>query len=140
MKPLTENDIRESFVNALPGDLDRLPIPGLHEMLWEDREFLGWRDPQAHHRGYIVHWMDDRPVGLVVRSSSSSVRLFTAPKAGEAGLNGNTLGTYICEDLACSLLIRVAPPHLNPPEQIARRSAGLAERVQGFTANVMKTA
>jgi hypothetical protein len=68
------------------------------------------------------------------------VRLFTAPKAGEAGLNGNTLGTYICEDLACSLLIRVAPPHLNPPEQIARRSAGLAERVQGFTANVMKTA
>jgi len=160
MKPLTENDIRESFVNALPGDLDRLPIPGLHEMLWEDREFLGWRDPQAHHRGYIVHWMHDRPVGLVVRSSSSSlrpgiaamcslchspqpatqVRLFTAPKAGEAGLNGNTLGTYICEDLACSLLIRVAPPHLNPPEQIARRSAGLAERVQGFTANVMKTA
>jgi len=160
MKPLTENDIRESFVNALPGDLDRLPIPGLHEMLWEDREFLGWRDPQAHHRGYIVHWMDGRPVGLMVRSSSSSlrpgiaamcslchspqpatqVRLFTAPKAGEAGLNGNTLGTYICEDLACSLLIRVAPPHLNPPEQIARRSAGLAERVQGFTANVMKTA
>jgi hypothetical protein len=160
MKPLTETDIRESFVNAQPGDLDRLPIPGLHEMLWDEREFLGWRDPQAHQRGYIVHWMDDRPVGLVVRSSSSSlrpgiaamcslchspqpatqVRLFTAPKAGEAGLNGNTLGTYICEDLACSLLIRVAPPHLNPPEQIARRSAGLAERVQGFTANVMKTA
>ncbi|KPG87072.1 FBP domain-containing protein [Frigoribacterium sp. RIT-PI-h] len=160
MKPRPENDIRESFVNALPGGLDRLPIPGLHEMLWEDREFLGWRDPQAPHRGYMVHWMDDRPVGLVVRSSSSSlrpgiaamcslchspqpatqVRLFTAPKAGEAGLNGDTLGTYICEDLACSLLIRVAPPHLNPPEQIARRSAGLAERVQGFTANVMKTA
>ena len=160
MKPLTETDIRESFVNALPGDLDRLPIPGLHEMLWDDREFLGWRDPQAHQRGYIVHWMDDRPVGLVVRSSGSSlrpgiaamcslchspqpatqVRLFTAPKAGEAGLNGSTLGTYICEDLACSLLIRVAPPHLNPPEQIERRAAGLSDRVQGFTATVMKTA
>ena len=123
MKPLTETDIRESFVNALPGDLDRLPIPGLHEMLWDEREFLGWRDPQAHQRGYIVHWMDDRPVGLVVRSSGSSlrpgiaamcslchspqpatqVRLFTAPKAGDAGANGDTIGTYICEDLACSL-------------------------------------
>ena len=160
MKPLTESDIRESFVNALPGDLDRLPIPGLHEMLWTDREFLGWRDPQAHQRGYIVHWVDDLPVGLVVRSSGASlrpgiaarcslchspqpatqVRLFTAPKAGEAGANGDTVGTYICEDLACSLLIRVAPPHLNPPEQIERRAAGLAERVRGFTANVMKTA
>ena len=160
MKPLTETDIRESFVNALPGDLDRLPIPGLHEMLWDEREFLGWRDPQAARRGYIVSWIDDRPVGIVVRSAGGSlrpgiaamcsfchspqpatqVRLFTAPKAGEAGLNGNTLGTYICEDLACSLLIRVAPPHLNPPEQIERRSVGLTERVRGFTANVMKTA
>ncbi|WP_423923126.1 FBP domain-containing protein [Frigoribacterium sp. 2-23] len=160
MKPLTETDIRESFVNAMPGDLDRLPIPGLHEMIWTDREFLGWRDPQAHLRGYIVHWMDDRPVGLVVRSSGASlrpgiaamcsmchspqpatqVRLFTAPRAGEAGLNGNTLGTYMCEDLACSLLIRVAPPHLNPPEQIARRAAGLTERMQGFTTTVMETA
>ena len=160
MKPLTESDIRGSFVNALPGDLDRLPIPGLHEVLWDEREFLGWRDPQAHLRGYVVHWMDDRPVGLVLRSSSASlrpgiaamcslchspqpatqVRLFTAPKAGEAGLHGSTLGTYICEDLACSLLIRVAPPHLNPPEQIRRRAEGLSERVQGFTANVLRTA
>ncbi|ARC56272.1 hypothetical protein AS850_04175 [Frondihabitans sp. 762G35] len=160
MKPLTEEDIRSSFVNAMPGDLDRLPIPGLHEMLWDEREFLGWRDSQAHLRGYIVHWMDDRPVGLVVRTASSAlrpgiaamcslchspqpatqVRLFTAPRAGEAGLNGNTLGTYICEDLACSLLIRVAPPHLNPPSRIAERAAGLAERVQNFTADIMKTA
>lgn len=160
MKPLTEDDIRSSFVNALPGDLDRLPIPGLHEMLWDDREFLGWRDPQAHLRGYIVSWLDDRPTGLVVRTASTTlrpgiaamcslchspqpatqVRLFTAPRAGEAGLNGNTVGTYICEDLACSLLIRVAPPHLNPPERIAERAAGLLSRVQNFTADIMKTA
>ena len=90
MKPLTENDIRESFVNALPGDLDRLPIPGLHEMLWEDREFLGWRDPQAHHRGYIVHWMDGRPVGLVVRSSSSSLAPDTARQPGSHTRPGTT--------------------------------------------------
>lgn len=160
MKPLTEEDIRSSFVNAQPGDLERLPIPGLHEMLWEEREFLGWRDHQAHLRGYIVHWMDGRPTGLVVRTSSSAlrpgiaamcslchspqpatqVRLFTAPRAGEAGLNGNTLGTYICEDLACSLLIRVAPPHLNPPERIAERADGLLRRVQNFTADIMRTA
>lgn len=160
MKPLTEDDIRSSFVNAQPGDLDRLPIPGLHEMLWDEREFLGWRDPQAHLRGYIVSWVDERPTGLVVRTASTTlrpgiaamcslchspqpatqVRLFTAPRAGEAGLNGNTVGTYICEDLACSLLIRVAPPHLNPPERIAERAAGLLSRVQNFTADIMKTA
>lgn len=160
MRPLTETDIRDSFVNALPGDLDRLPIPGLHEMLWDEREFLGWRDPQAHQRGYLVHWMDDRPVGLVLRSSSRSlrpgiaamcslchspqpatqVRLFTTPRAGEAGLNGDTIGTYICEDLACSLLIRVAPAHLNPPSQVARRAEELTTRVQGFTANVLRPA
>ena len=53
MKPLTEADIRSSFVNATPDELAQLPIPGLHEMLWDEREFLGWRDPQAARRGYF---------------------------------------------------------------------------------------
>lgn len=160
MKPLTEEDIRSSFVNATDGELDRLPIPGLHETLWNEREFLGWRDPQAARRGYIVHWMSGKPTGILVRAApgtmrpgiaamcsfchspqpATQVRLFTAPRAGEAGRNGNTIGSYICEDLACSLLIRVAPPHLNPPELIARRGEALLGRVHSFTANVLKTA
>jgi hypothetical protein len=158
VQPLTEADIRASFVNASPREIERMPIPGLHETLWNEREYLGWRDPQAARLGYIVHWMNDRPTGIIVRAASGTlragiaamcsfchspqpatqVRLFTAPRAGESGLNFNTIGTYICEDLACPFLIRVAPPHLNPPELIATRGAALLQRVQNFTADVMK--
>lgn len=162
MRPLTEEDIRSSFVNATDEQLDRLPLPGLHETIWDDREFLGWRDGQAAQLGYLVHWdaSEEHPIGIVVRAASGSmragiaamcsfchspqpatqVRLFSTPRAGEAGRNGNTLGTYICEDLACSLLIRRQPPHLNPPQLIARRGGELLQRVRSFTANVMKTA
>jgi len=160
VKPLTEADIRSSFVNATPEELDRMPIPGLHETIWEEREFLGWRDPQAARLGYLVHWADDRPVGVILRAAPGSlragiaamcsfchspqpatqVRMFSAPRAGEAGRNGNTVGTYICEDLACPHLIRTAPPHLNPPHLIATRGAAMLSRVQSFTAGIMKSA
>ncbi|MCX7522904.1 FBP domain-containing protein [Microbacterium sp. STN6] len=158
MKPLTEADIRSSFVNATPEQLHRLPIPGLHETIWNEREFLGWRDPAAAHLGYIVHWMDDRPTGIVLRAPNGSLRtgisamcslchssqpatqvkLFTAPRAGEAGRNGNSIGSYICEDLACPLLIRITPPRADQREFIEARSAGLLRRVQNFTADVMR--
>ena len=159
MKPLTESDIRSSFVNASPAEIESIPIPGLHEMLWDEREYLGWRDHSAPLRGYIVSWIDGRPVGIQVRTAGSNrrgiagmcslchtpqpmtqVSLFSAPKAGAAGENGDTLGTYICDDLACSLIIRMAPPHLNPPEMLRRKADGLLERVHSFTSNVMKTA
>jgi hypothetical protein len=160
VKPLTEEDIRSSLVNASPREIERMPIPGLHETLWEEREYLGWRDPQAAQLGYIVHWMNGQATGIVVRAArgtlrpgiaamcsfchtpqpATQVRLFSAPRAGESGRNFNTIGTYICEDLACSLLIRIAPAHLNPPELIATRGAALLRRVQNFTADVMKPA
>jgi hypothetical protein len=38
--------------------------------------------------------------------SGSGVSLFAAAKAGAAGRQGNTVGTYICADLACSLYVR----------------------------------
>lgn len=159
MKPLTESDIRSSFVNASAQEIELIPIPGLHEMLWDEREFLGWRDHSAPLRGYIVSWFDGRAVGIQVRTAGGNrrgiagmcslchtpqpmtqVSLFSAPKAGAAGENGDTLGTYICDDLACSLIIRMAPPHLNPPELLQRKADGLLRRVQNFTADVMKTA
>jgi hypothetical protein len=160
VKPLTEDDIRSSFVNATDEQLARLPIPGIHETLWSEREFLGWRDPQASRLGYIVHWMDGRPTGILVRAASgglrpgiaamcsfchssqpaTQVRMFSAPRAGEAGRNGNTIGSYICDDLACSLLIRITPQHVQSSERLAERGAALLTRVQNFTATVMKTA
>lgn len=160
---MTPADIRASFVNASQGEAERVPMPGLHEVLWNDREYLGWRDQQAHQRGYLVHWIDDRPVGLLLRASefslqpgiaamcslcritrrSDEVTLFSAPRAGQAGRDGNTVGTYICDDLACSHLIRILPPATplqDPAELLTTRIAGLTERVRNFTADIMKTA
>jgi hypothetical protein len=163
VKPLTEGDIRASFVNATQGEVDRMPLPGLHEVIWESREFLGWRDPGSR-RGYLVHWRDDTPIGIVVRASevplrpgisamcalcrtpqpSSQVTLFSAPRAGESGRNGNSIGTYICDDLACSIIIRITPGshplQPGPDDLIAARAAGLLERLHAFTADVMKNA
>lgn len=164
MKALTPDDIRQSFVNATDEQLERMQLPGLHEVIWEEREYLGWRDTKAHQRGYLVHWSGDRPIGIVLRASdfslepgigamcslcritqpSRQVTLFTAQRAGRPGLDGNTIGTYICDDLACSMLIRILPspsPMQPAPEEVlAHRREGLLERVAGFTATVASTA
>lgn len=162
MKPLTDGEIRRSFVNASKGEIDRMPMPGLHEVMWESREYLGWRDPGAPLRGFLVHWVGDTPIGVFLRASEPSLRpgisamcvlcrtpqpsgqvtLFSAPRAGEAGRNGNSVGTYICDDLACSMIIRILPAahpmQPDPAEVLEKRIAGLKERVESFTAGVMK--
>ena len=55
---------------------------------------------------------------------------------GAAGRNGNTVGTYICADLACAQRVRIEiPPWLqdrDPDEVVAERAAELRERVGGF--------
>ena len=164
MKSLTEAEIRDSIVNASKGEIERMPLPGLHEVIWDSREYLGWRDPQAQQRGYLVHWAGDRPVGIVLRASeiplspgisamcslcrtpqpSDQVTLFSAARAGQSGRDGNTVGTYICSDLACSIIIRILPPSQpmqpTPEEIVAARATVLLERVTAFTAGVLKTA
>jgi hypothetical protein len=163
VQPLTPELIRGSFVNASQVEAERVPMPGLHEVIWADREYLGWRDQQAHQRGYLVQWMGDRVVGIVLRASefslqpgiaamcslcritraSDQVTLFSAPRAGQAGRDGNTIGTYICADLACSHLIRVLPPSSpmkTAHELLTERIEGLSTRVASFVADVMRTA
>ncbi|MGV8884724.1 MAG: FBP domain-containing protein [Microbacteriaceae bacterium] len=164
MKPLTEANIRASIVNASKGEIQRMPLPGLHEVIWESREFLGWRDPKAPAKGYLVHWVEDRAVGITLRASEAALRrgitamcslcrtsqpsdqvtLFTAARAGQPGRDGNTVGTYICSDLACSIIIRILPPaqpmQPAPEEIVASRAAALQERVIAFTAGVLTTA
>lgn len=163
MKQLSEAEIRTSIVNAEGAEVERMPVPGLHEVVWDDREYLGWRDPSLATRGYLVYWRGDQPVGLVLRAAESrpqvgaaicslcntqqpagQVTLFSAAKAGEAGRAGNSVGTYICADLACSLLIRVAPPESisgrTTAELIAERAAGLSARLDAFASRVLERA
>ena len=162
MKSLSPAQIRASFVNVTQGEAQRIPMPPLHDVIWDDREYLGWRDQQSQQRGYLVQWVGDRAVGIVLRASefslqpgipamcalcgitrpSDQVTLFSAPRAGQPGRDGNTIGTYLCDDLACSHLIRVLPPAtaLQTPDEVLRqRIDGLLSRMGRFTANVMKT-
>jgi FBP C-terminal treble-clef zinc-finger len=166
VKPLTEAEIRRSFVNCSRGEAKALTLPrGFDELAWGELEMLGWRDPKAPLRGYIVVQGvvlegGDEPVGIAVRAAESrmssrtaamcllcqtgqsgdAVSLFTARRTGEAGRNGNTVGTYMCADLACSRRVRTdIPPWLrerDPAEVVAERAAELRERVRGFVAAV----
>ncbi|UAK29965.1 FBP domain-containing protein [Nocardia asteroides] len=125
MEPVTERDIRSSFVNCSKGDAKRLPVPrDLDERPWADLDFLGWSDPSFPGRGYLVVPQDDRLVGVALRFATAGtgraqmcticltthtgggVSLMTAHKAGESGRKGNSVGAYMCTDLACSLYAR----------------------------------
>ncbi|NEB00832.1 FBP domain-containing protein [Streptomyces sp. SID13726] len=126
MEPLTEQEIRAAFVNCTKGEAKRLSVPrDLAERPWEDLDYLGWRDPQAPDRAYLVTVLDGRPSAVQLRAGSrgfsqtrksmcslcltvhsGGVSLMVAPKAGKAGQQGNSVGAYICDDLACSLYVR----------------------------------
>jgi hypothetical protein len=161
MRPMTEQQVRRSFVNCSRGEAQGLSLPkGFADLDWAETDVLGWRDPKAPLRGYLVTETADGAVGIAVRAADSrmsgrtavmcllcqtaqtgdAVSLFTARRTGEAGRNGNTVGTYICADLGCSDRVRTdIPPWLqlrDPAEVIAERAAELRERVAGFVGAV----
>ncbi|MEU5832897.1 FBP domain-containing protein [Streptomyces diacarni] len=126
MKALTEPEIRSAFVNCTKGEAKRLAIPrDLADRPWGALDFLGWRDPQAPGRAYLATEFEGRTRAVALRSPAPAswqarrgmcsmcltphtggVSLMVAPKAGKAGQQGNSVGTYICGDLECSLYVR----------------------------------
>ncbi|CAL9599457.1 hypothetical protein SUDANB58_05407 [Streptomyces sp. enrichment culture] len=155
MRPLTEQDIRSSFVNCSKGEARRLAVPrDLAERPWEDLDFLGWRDPGAPDRTHLVTEREGRLVGVAMRFQPArrgflqrslcslcltshprgGVSLMTARKAGAAGREGNSVGLYMCTDLACSLYVRGK----KVPETGARfeESLTLEEQIARTTGNL----
>ncbi|GAA2251072.1 FBP domain-containing protein [Streptomyces amakusaensis] len=128
MDPLTEKQIRSSFVNCSKGEAKRLKLPlDFAELPWPDLDFVGWIDPGAPLRAHLVVPRPDGPTGITLRvpgtrntsavksslcgicltaHASSGVALMVAPLAGPSGREGNTVGMYLCADLACSLYLR----------------------------------
>ncbi|MFD5100984.1 FBP domain-containing protein [Streptomyces albidochromogenes] len=128
MDPLTDQQIRSSFVNCTKGEAARLRLPlDFAELPWKDLDFIGWVDPGAPLRAHLVLPRADGPVGISLRvpsvsrtsavksslcqvcltgHASSGVTLLVAPLAGARGREGNTVGIYICADLACPLYVR----------------------------------
>lgn len=158
MIPVSEKELRESFVNCSKGEAARVNLPVEPARLpWEDLDFLGWRDPKAPDRGYLVAEYRDRLIGVAMRVPTgvrrslvkttvcsicitahpgSGVSLFAAAKAGASGRQGNTVGTYICADLACPLYVRGKKisglgarfeESMTLAEQIARQMANLEQ-------------
>jgi hypothetical protein len=154
MRPVTEREIRASFVNCSKGEAKRLAVPrDLADRPWDDLDFLGWRDPSAPDRAYLVAESGTGLVGVTLRRatppagarksmcalcltthSGDGVSLMTARKAGKEGQQGNSVGSYLCADLACSLYLRGkkdtepgARAHDSVPldEQITRTKANL---------------
>ncbi|MFC9281683.1 FBP domain-containing protein [Streptomyces collinus] len=163
MRPLTEREIRAAFVNCTKGEAKRLSVPrDLAEQPWDDLDFLGWRDPQAPDRAYLATELDGRPVALALRTSGASswqtrrsmcslcltthtggVTLMVAAKAGRAGQQGNSVGVYMCGDLACPLYVRGRkdagvgarlPESLTLEEKVQRTVANLAAFIARVTA------
>ena len=162
---MSEREVRRSFVNCSRGESDGMRLPaGFAGLDWGALPVLGWRDPKAPLRGYLLLERDGRPLGISLRAADTSmsgrvatmchlcqtelsgdeVSLFTARRAGESGRNGNTVGTYICADLDCSERARTEiPPWLrerDPDEVSEERTAELLRRAHAFADAVLGAA
>lgn len=162
MRPVSEGEIRRSIVNGSRKDAAiLLPPTGFADLVWDDHDFLSWRDPKLVQRGYIIGWREDRPVGVILRVADTAglrsrpslcqlcqslhrtddVSLFTARRAGQAGRDFNSVGTLICSDLRCSTTVRLPPPPepLRPDPQavVAERVDGYVRRTDAFLSSVL---
>jgi hypothetical protein len=162
MQPLVESDIRESFGNATEAELAQLSLP--HDFVlteWAHLDAFAWRDPRIAARGYLVIELDGSVAGVVLRAASPTgshhraaicnlchtqqpadqVVLFSARRAGPAGERGDSIGTYMCSDLACQETVRLgrppAPSELVPSVREIERIEGVARRTRAFVADVL---
>ncbi|GAA2733147.1 FBP domain-containing protein [Pedococcus aerophilus] len=166
MHELTGAEIRASFVNATKGETTRLALPSdLADLPWDDLDFLGWRDPASPQRAFIVMTTAAGATGIALRLAHSAtgrrrrnmcavcltthsgdgVSLMTARKAGRAGQQGNSVGTYLCSDLACSLYVRglrSAGPGARLQESLSLEDQveRMLGRLEAFVAGVARSA
>ncbi|MGY1838778.1 MULTISPECIES: FBP domain-containing protein [unclassified Modestobacter] len=165
MQALSEAAIRRSLVNCSRSEAAAMTLPrDIDDVDWPAVDVLGWRDPKAELRGWLVHEHEGRPVGVALRAadtkmssrrsamcllchtvqSADAISLFTARRVGEAGRNGNTIGTYVCADLRCAGRVREVPPsaqHLDEELQalaVQEQAEGLRQRLAAFTADVLR--
>jgi hypothetical protein len=159
MNPLTEQSIRESFVNASRKELSDLTLPtGFDDVDWDRVDYFGWRDRRIARRAYVVIPVDGELVGIILHQAKASpgkraqcswcqdvhlpndVVFFGARLAGVAGRNGDTAGTLACADFECSVNVRKKPPvaYIGFDVEAARteRIANLRQRVAGFAAAI----
>ncbi|MDP9844072.1 FBP domain-containing protein [Streptosporangium lutulentum] len=152
MRSISEDEIRASFVNCTKGEAKRLAVPrDLDARPWDDLDFLGWQDPSSPGRAYLVAEHEDGLAGVALRRATShagqvrrsmcSLCLTTHTGDGVSlmvarlpGGGGNSVGTYICTDLACSLYLR-GKKDVGPGGRM-HESLTLEEKIHRTSANV----
>ena len=163
MRPLTEDDVRASFVNATDDELRLLALPSDFVLTdWDHLDFLAWRDPRTRGRGYVIVETGDQPhrhraacrrghrrarvrrCAISATRCSPPIRCRCSPRArsGSAGAHGDSVGTYICADLSCHETVRLAAP-LAPNEvraSVDRKIDGTRRRTEAFVESVLETA
>lgn len=165
MDPLTEAQIRRSMANCSRGEATKMSLPANLNadaaIAWDRLDFLGWRDPKAPLRAYIVTWRLGEPVGIALRVADSpkarrvssmcglcratrqggSVSLFTARRARSDSRDWNSVGTYVCNDLGCSRNARLekatADTQLDGTLTVGERVAGVRARLDRFLDEVL---
>jgi hypothetical protein len=123
VQSLTPAEVRSSIVNSSRSRRASmtLPTPWPLDRL-DERDYLGWVDPKAPQRAYVVLGDDIVPetVGIELRvptsassgrttlcdwcrtdDGTSTSRLLVAARAGARGRAGDTVGVYVCGDLGC---------------------------------------
>ena len=161
MEPLSAEEIRRSFVNSSKSLVKAMTLPrDFTDLPWSSLDYLGWRDPKTPARAYLVVRRDSGVTGIALSTAATGkprrgtglcdlchtahqvtdVALFAARRAGSAGRAGNTVGTYICADLACSLYLRgLREPEVPQGETVAPeiRVERLGNRLEGFVNRVL---
>ncbi|MGS0561319.1 FBP domain-containing protein [Microbacterium aurugineum] len=155
MRPLTEADVRASFVNADAEELRIMEMP--HDFLlvdWDYLDFFAWSDPNASRRGYVLIPLEETVVGIVLRATEpgrgrsgmcdichtmqpgNQISLFSARRSGQAGRRGDSVGAYMCADLSCHENVRLAHPlapnEVRAPGQADLRLDGTHRRMERF--------
>ncbi|MGK4218388.1 FBP domain-containing protein [Kocuria marina] len=150
----SESEIRKSFINCSKGAAQRINIP--HEVAqaaWDQLIFLSWIDPKSPRTGYVVAETENGLRGLVLEKNphkgkggarmcqicltlhpGSGVSMVSIQRTKSAKDHYNTVGTYLCSDLACSdyTLGKKKPEGIRQMEE----TMGLEDRVDRTLANV----
>lgn len=161
VQSVTTAQIRECFTNVSAQEIKTLTFPaGFDRLDWARLDYLGWRDPRARQRAYIVLHRGDRLTGIILTTTArhdagsravmctlcrftqrfGEVSLFTAPTTSNRARIGSSVGTYICSELQCADNVNSRPLQgpLDPAPEvtIAQRRSELHARVAAFTLSV----
>ncbi|GHE73686.1 FBP domain-containing protein [Streptomyces vinaceus] len=161
MKPVTQSEIRSSFVNMSKSRSRALTVPVLDGVDWEDLDFYAWTDGRDLSRAYLVVQRSDGPVAVELRATRRSAdfrrksicglcftshpvggtALFSALKGGKEGRLGNSVALYICRNLACSGYARkkIAAPmgQMDETLDLDERIARTVKSLEAFLTKIL---